>query len=659
MKKLFIIVALTYSSFAAFAVSKGSAKTLFPIVADGLIGYINSAGEVIIKPKFRNAGNFSEGLAAARLNGSYGYIDQTGNFVIPEAFDYATDFSEGLAIVYRQGKPVFIDKAGKEPFKILYKEVEPFKNGYSVIKTASGKMGLLDKTGKLSVDTIFDYVGAFSDGLAVVRGLHHNPYSQNNKPKAYEIGVIDLTGKFIVPYGKYEKINDFQNGHAIVELPALQDDKEGKTAQTGVIDKRGTLLFSFDQSKQSYLEGAVCDGLIKVNLYKYWIPEDPGVLSTSSKDYEGFMNLKGALILNDTTYKYVNDFSENRAFVTTNNWKNYLINTEGNLVTNKAFERTLDIGFRNGIAFVETEDGWGAIDVNGNFLIKPTFEGIDDAGLIGDYFFFYEEQENEERLYGIADKNGNIILEPQLQEFSREGFNNGLLKAIVNKKLCYLNDKGEVIWQEFPGVAKTQNLNIDFMNRGYFRAYSGKSAKRTDNYGGFATSENYPVKIEKSQKFPKKSLSVVARPEAITPWFNSYNGFKILVVNNTKRDWEFEAQDSRISLKVQALDKDGQWKDIEYLPNSWCGNSYHTLVLDANHYWTFTAPVYEGAVKTKLRAALTYPDPADKPSIARKEERERKEITIYSNEFNGSVNPGQFWRKREYFPNGIMDPYNE
>ena len=35
------------------------------------------------------------------------------------------------------------------------------------------------------------------------------------------------------------------------------------------------------------------------------------------------------------------------------------------------------------------------------------------------------------------------------------------------------------------------------------------------------------------------------------------------------------------------------------------------------------------------------------------------EVVIYSNEIEGSVNPGQFWNKKRYHPNGIMDPYFE
>lgn len=36
----------------------------------------------------------------------------------------------------------------------------------------------------------------------------------------------------------------------------------------------------------------------------------------------------------------------------------------------------------------------------------------------------------------------------------------------------------------------------------------------------------------------------------------------------------------------------------------------------------------------------------------------KKELILYSNEFEGSINPGQFWRKQDHFSWGIMDPYD-
>ena len=62
-------------------------------------GYIDTTGEMMIEPGFDNVGNFSEGLAAARINFKHGFIDRKGEWVIEPRFDWAWDFSEGLAAV--------------------------------------------------------------------------------------------------------------------------------------------------------------------------------------------------------------------------------------------------------------------------------------------------------------------------------------------------------------------------------------------------------------------------------------------------------------------------------------------------------------------------------------------------------------------------------
>lgn len=189
------------------------------------------------------------------------------------------------------------------------------------------------------------------------------------------------------------------------------------------------------------------------------------------------------------------------------------------------------------------------------------------------------------------------------------------------------------------------------MNRASFYAYSEPN---DEDLGGFGSSNNFPNKI-KSQKFPKNKISVIVNPTKLDTISEIYNGFNVYVVNNTTTNLNFSAQDSRLDMKVQAKNEDGQWRDIEYLPSSWCGNSYHTLSLKPKYYWTFTTPNYEGEIKTKLRVELKYTDPAEESE----KEQNIKEITIYSNEYDGSINPGQFWNKRTYYPNGLMDPYND
>lgn len=654
----FIILLFTVT----FSVCQGQTtdRHLFQIFENGKTGFINSTGQVVIEPTFLTAGEFSEGLASARINGTYGYIDETGKFVIQPQFDYATPFSEGLAVVYKDGQPFFINKQGQKSFQINFPAVGQFENGKAKVQTAPKKLGFIDKQGKLIIDTVFTRINSFVQGMAVVEGTNHHPYADSEEgiKKNYEMGVIDSLGQFIIPYGKYEEINDFENGYFRVEIPAESwDTIDGYSKQTGFIAKNGRLILAKDHKNSCWIDGNINCGLAKMNLYKYWLPEEEGTSYTTEKSYEGFINLKGEIVINDTTYESVKDFSDNRAFIENKDRNYFIIDTKGKIVSKDTFSRIVGDGFKNGIAFVEKDGKYGMIDTNAIFLIKPQFEGIDEIGIINNYFFFsdwnQDKNSNYDKLYGIAKKDGSILLKPTMQEFNRNGFQNGLLTCLVNNKLTYINNEGKIIWQASDNkIKQLTNLNIDFMNRGYFYAYSKPNKK---DIGGFGSSENIPKKNSSTDNFTPKTLSVSVRTEIRDTIFGDRNGITVFIANTSKKKIDFNAQDSRLYMKVQALNSKGEWKDIEYLPSSWCGNSYHTLTLEPKHFWTFLTPIYEGDFKTKLRVELKYIDPTDKS-----EKRwERKEITIYSNEYEGSINPGQFWRKQDYYPGGIMDPYND
>jgi hypothetical protein len=79
-------------------------------------GFVDSKGNVKIKPQFADAQRFSEGLAGVQQNrnGLFGFIDDSGNLVIPYQFLWVEHFHEGRALVQlTSGGNVFIDRTGK------------------------------------------------------------------------------------------------------------------------------------------------------------------------------------------------------------------------------------------------------------------------------------------------------------------------------------------------------------------------------------------------------------------------------------------------------------------------------------------------------------------------------------------------------------------
>ncbi|HYG80453.1 MAG TPA: hypothetical protein VD861_08705 [Pyrinomonadaceae bacterium] len=189
-----------------------------------------------------------------------------------------------------------------------------------------------------------------------------------------------------------------------------------------------------------------------------------------------------------------------------------------------------------------------------------------------------------------------------------------------------------------------EDLNVDFMMRGYFCV--GSKVADTQALGGFGPSDNFPKAVEPGMSVSPGVISLIAKPDEEVAFGGKYRGMKVLLVNATQEDVAFAASDSRLYIVQEALDRDGKWKPVEYLPSSWCGNSYHSVFLGANQYWEFAAARYTGRFKTRLRFRLD------------EQKSETETVTIYSNEFEGGVNPKQFTVKQGHKPTGIMDPYD-
>lgn len=188
-------------------------------------------------------------------------------------------------------------------------------------------------------------------------------------------------------------------------------------------------------------------------------------------------------------------------------------------------------------------------------------------------------------------------------------------------------------------------VRIQYMMRGYFYASSPDGPEALDRFGGWGGSTNTSGKYIPQNA--NTGLEILVDTTVIVPFSETYQGRRVVVRNNGPDTLYFPAQDSRLYMKAQAL-RNGTFADIEYLPSSWCGNSYHTLFLAPGERWTFDMPNYDGPVRTRGRLELKY---ARGP--------QEDEQVIFSHEFPAGVHRKQFTEKPGYQPGGIMDPYNE
>jgi len=165
--------------------------------------------------------------------------------------------------------------------------------------------------------------------------------------------------------------------------------------------------------------------------------------------------------------------------------------------------------------------------------------------------------------------------------------------------------------------------------------------------GGFGNWPNLPRDLAGRNWGEAGTISLIAVPEEQAAYLN-LRGFALRLVNRTDKPVACTACDSRLFLVQEALDRNGKWRPIEQMPRSGCGNSYHRVFLDRDQYWEFPAPRYSGWFKTRIRFRLELGEEQCREVGGDEDKRQticlprRGGRIIYSNEFEGSINPSQF-----------------
>jgi hypothetical protein len=251
---------------------------LYPVPAYSLLGYIDKSGTLVIQvPGMLDSGKFSEGLAHFSAtegeSQKYGYIDSSGNVVIKPQFEAATEFSEGLAAValgdgdgdLRCG---YIDMTGAwviKPGFTYFTYLAPFSGGLAVASRTgpdAGEWGYIDKTGAWAIQPKFAAAQPFSEGLGAV-GISLPLGNQ------MQWRFVDKTGKTVVE-PQFDMVGDFSQGMAAI----------------GEIDDSGAL-------KWGYIDAS--GNVVVQPQYVYAGPFLPGGLAMVSRSWAGLNDMRSAL----------------------------------------------------------------------------------------------------------------------------------------------------------------------------------------------------------------------------------------------------------------------------------------------------------------------------------------------------------------------------
>ncbi|EMJ90263.1 WG repeat-containing protein [Leptospira meyeri] len=167
MKQIFIFLLFVFPLLA-----KSNRPVAFE--ENGLYGYQNKVGKVIIKPQYQHAMDFTKELVGFVVSENRWLCINTQNKILLEVFPYDNGpdyYSENLARFVENRKFGFFNPQCKKQIPATYDFVFPFENGLSIVcnncesksdgehsKIVGGKYGAINKKGNVVIPILYDSI---------------------------------------------------------------------------------------------------------------------------------------------------------------------------------------------------------------------------------------------------------------------------------------------------------------------------------------------------------------------------------------------------------------------------------------------------------------------------------------------------------------------
>lgn len=426
-------------------------------------------------------------------------------------------------------------------------------------------------------------------------------------------GYINSDGEIVIRC-QFDRAQRFSEGLAAVVVDSLW----------GFIDSTGRIVIKPSFKKVSMFSNGLCNVVM---------PRD-----TSFKS--AFIRKDGSIAFL-TNYDHISLFTSDRASVTINE-NVCVLDTQGRVLFNTHYPYGGGSEFSDGILKVWTGDSTKYVNIHGKVIACIPGMGHDDFSggfakiqLNGDDYYldttgqiihpralpaYYQRIpivsiRGIEPCFYINDKGKVAERGLHLEDWSYKGFINGLWWVKQNHQWGYINQRGVFVWKEQFAVAYSR---LDLVKWGLMPLEVHKPI----SVSRYAGPDNFP-RTHVFTRISKPTLFIDTAD--INVFCDRYLAFKLYLINAGHDTLAMPAQDNTLEIVQQAINPKGEWQDIEYHYDSFCGNSYHTLYLPPDSYQILTLPVFKGKFKTKLRCKLVL-----------------EHHEIYSNSVAGEVNLGQF-----------------
>ena len=297
----------------------------------------------------------------------------------------------------------------------------------------------IDKYGQMAFQFSNEYYYYYLDknGTYVILARNFSSDGSISYSTNKNNGLVDSRGKVLLE-PIYDYIGWFSEGLAVIK-------KDGKA---GYINAKGEFVLPMVYEDA----GAFSEGFAAAKRGNKW----------------GYIDLNGQWVIKPQFYS-AERFYEGLALVQKDYFTYGFIDRSGK----PAFDKTFDFafGFNRGLATVEIDDKWGAVDTSGNVVVPLDYFQLNDYG---NEFLHAKLQTSGGIKEGMVDRSGNV-------------------RIPVEYDLVYMNDEAGLITVGKAGkwgvVDKENNIVIPIEHSEAIYFHGGYAKAQKDNkYGYFDTS---------------------------------------------------------------------------------------------------------------------------------------------------------------------------
>ena len=466
---------------------------LIGIKLNGIWGVINEKSETILSPRFDYLEPFHKGLAVIGKwtdadKVEYGVVKSDGNFLLLPEYETLEIDNEAEVIIakkYIEGElqAGAISTNGIEVLPFVYREIEQLSNGEFKIADFNGKWGLYnDELHKIYPHTL-DSIGEIQNKRVIVKA--ENRYA-----------AINAKGEALTPF-KYKKLalqDTALQGETFSEFQLITREKElkGKFYYDSVVNVGNDLFAAYASGKRSLLSDNAkqiwfeqydrvrpfTDNLVLVEEYgqvgvidqtgKFLIPvqfrsikvDGNNRLIVTKIDFTHDIYDKSGKNLTNGKYKHINPFQSNRYRVEMFDNSVAFLNSDLQIVS----EGWQNGGnYTDGYAAVKTNDLYGVIDLESNWVISPYIDSL--IVVNKNYFIFYDNKE-----WGTVNTNGVELYKSDASIYSFYPQGTLLVKYDGNQGL--INTYGsEVLSPIYKSVSTPTSDSLVYVSKGRNQFY--------------------------------------------------------------------------------------------------------------------------------------------------------------------------------------------